>query len=75
MFAILQAALLVLFVVPFVLERRARRRPLQASRMPAADRPPAGAAGRPPRPWGRRRYAEDGVAEVVAYLREQDNAR
>ncbi|WP_432484867.1 hypothetical protein [Kineococcus esterisolvens] len=75
MFTFVQTALLVLFLVPLVLDRRARRRPVDPSRMPVADRPPTAAAGRAPRPWARRRYVEDGVAEVAAYLSEQDPAR
>ncbi|NAZ86793.1 hypothetical protein [Kineococcus indalonis] len=76
MFAFLQVALLAVFLVPLVLDRRARRRgPLDPSRMPVADRPPAAAAGGLPRPWARRRYAVAGVDEVAAYLREQDTAR
>ncbi|WP_337061147.1 hypothetical protein [Kineococcus sp. G2] len=75
MFTFVQTALLVLFLVPLVLDRRARRRPLDAALMPVADRPPAGAGERAPRPWARRRYVEHGVAEVAAYLSEQDPAR
>ena len=76
MFAFLQAALLAVFLVPFVLDRRARRRrPLDPALMPLADRPPAASVDSLPRPWARRRYAVAGVDEVAAYLREQDNAR
>ncbi|MCI2240367.1 hypothetical protein MN205_18030 [Kineococcus sp. TRM81007] len=74
MLTFVQTALLVLFLVPFVLDRRTRRR-LDPALMPAADRPPAAAGDRAPRPWARRRYVEDGVAEVAAYLSEQDPAR
>ncbi|WP_432504140.1 hypothetical protein [Kineococcus arenarius] len=75
MFTFVQTALLVLFLVPFVLDRRARRRPLDPSLMPLADRPPVAAGTRAPRAWTRRRYVEEGVAEVAAYLSEQDPAR
>jgi hypothetical protein len=71
----LEMCLLALFVVPFVRDRRALRRNLDASRFPQLDRPPVAASRRLPRPWARRRYVDAGVADVVAFLREQDNAR
>ncbi|MEZ0163784.1 hypothetical protein AB2L27_03260 [Kineococcus sp. LSe6-4] len=70
----LEMCLLALFVVPFLRDRRARRH-LDPARFPQADRPPVASAQRPPRPWARRRYVDSGVAEVVAYLSEQDPAR
>ncbi|GAA0316775.1 hypothetical protein [Kineococcus aurantiacus] len=71
----LEMCLLALFVVPFVRDRRAMRRRLDASRFPQLDRPPVAAAQRLPRGWARRRYVDAGVAEVAAYLNEQDPAR
>lgn len=71
----LEMCLLAVFVVPFVLDRRALRRRADLSRLPQLDRPPVGADQRLPRAWARRRYVEDGVAEVSAFLSEQDPAR
>jgi hypothetical protein len=75
MVTFLEMCLLAVFVVPFVLDRRALRRAADVSLLPQLDRPPVGAGQRLPRPWARRRYVEDGVAEVVAFLSEQDPAR
>lgn len=71
----LEMCLLAVFVVPFLRDRRALRRHLDPARFPQADRPPVASAQRLPRPWARRRYVEDGVADVAAYLSEQDPAR
>ena len=71
----LEICLLAVFVVPFVNDRRALRRAASPWLLPQADRPPLGADHRLPRPWARRRYVESGVAEVAAFLSEQDPAR
>ncbi|WP_432513972.1 hypothetical protein [Kineococcus sp. SYSU DK001] len=71
----LEMCLLALFVVPFLRDRRALRRSVDANRFPQLDRPPVAAGQRLPRPWARRRYVDAGVAEVAQYLSEQRNAR
>ena len=71
----LEMCLLAVFVVPFLRDRRALRRGVDLSLLPQLDRPPVGAGQRFPRAWARRRYVEDGVAEVAAFLSEQDPAR
>jgi hypothetical protein len=71
----LEMCLLALFVVPFVRDRRALRRATNPSALPQADRPPVAAGRRLPGPWARRRYVDAGVADVVAFLAEQDPAR
>jgi len=75
MWTFLEICLLAVFLVPVVLDRRALRRAVDVGRLPQVDRPPVAAGTRPPRRWARRRYAEVGVAEVVAFLSEQDPAR
>jgi len=71
----LEMCLLALFVIPFVRDRRALRRATDPSGLPQLDRAPAAAGQRLPRPWARRRYVDAGVADVVAFLSEQDPAR
>jgi hypothetical protein len=75
MVTFLEMCLLAVFVVPFLRDRRALRRAVDPSRLPQLDRPPVGADLRLPRAWARRRYVEAGVAEVSAFLSEQDPAR
>ena len=71
----LEICLLAVFLVPLVLDRRALRRGVDIARLPQVDRPPVPADQRLPRPWARRRYVDAGVAEVAAFLSEQDPAR
>ncbi|MGI4894197.1 MAG: hypothetical protein ACRYF3_03670 [Janthinobacterium lividum] len=71
----LEICLLAVFVVPFVLDRRALRHGTDVTRLPQADRPPVAATKRFPRPWARRRYVDSGVAQVADFLSEQDPAR
>ena len=71
----LEICLLAVFVVPFVRDRRALRRATDVALLPQLDRPPVGAGQRLPRAWARRRYVEEGFAEVAAFLGEQDTAR
>ena len=72
---LLLLGLLSLFVVPYLRDRRARRRVARVGGLPTADRPPVAADSPLPRAWARRRYVETGVADVVTFLHEQDRAR
>ena len=65
-------ALLACFLVPAALERRARRSAASPYLLPAVDAPPHAARIPLPRGRSRRRYVEDGLAEVDSWLAQQD---
>ena len=67
-------ALLACFLVPAALERRARRRAASPYLLPAVDAPPQAASVPMPRGRSRRRYVDEGLAEVDSWLRQQDRA-